>query len=61
MWVKFTAPFDYKPKRSVTLSYKAGDLVNVVRACGEAAIAVKAAVEHKKTSRDSEPEQVTGE
>lgn len=55
MWVKFTAPFDWKPKRSVTLSYDAGQVVNVVKECGEAAIAAKAAVEMKKTNKDSEP------
>ncbi len=62
MWVRFTAPFDWKPKRAVTLAYSAGDTVNVTRACGEAAIKAGAAVEYRKTNKDSEPEpQVTDE
>lgn len=61
MWVRFTEPFDYKPKRSVTLAFKPGDTVNVTRACGEAAIAVNAAVEYRKPNRDSEPEPAVTE
>jgi len=61
MWVRFTSDFDYKPKRSVTLSYKAGNTVNVVRECAEAAIKAKAAVEMKKTSRDTEPTETPSE
>jgi hypothetical protein len=61
MWVKFTAPFEYKPKSSMTLVYKAGDVANVVKECGEAAIAAKAATEMKKTNKDSEPTAVDGE
>lgn len=55
MWVHFKAPFDFKPKRSVTLSFKAGDTVNVTKPCGEAAIAAGAAVEYRKTNRDADP------
>ena len=58
MWVRFKAPFDFKPKRSVTLSFKAGDTVNVTKSCGEAAIAVGAAELYRKTNKDSEPEPV---
>lgn len=58
MWVRFTAPFDWKPKRSVTLSYKEGDTVNITKPCGEAAIAAGAAVEYRKTNRDVDPAPV---
>lgn len=61
MWVRFTSDFDYKPKRSVTLSYKAGNTANVVRDCAEAAFKAKAAVEMKKTTKDSEPTEATTE
>jgi hypothetical protein len=61
MWVRFIAPFDYKPKRSVTLAYKTGDIVNVTRACGEAAIEVRAAVRYQKTNRNTEPAPVVTE
>lgn len=61
MWVRFTESFDYKPKRTVVLSFKPGDTVNVTRACGEAAIAVKAAVEYRKPNRGSEPEPAVTE
>ena len=56
MWVHFKAPFDFKPKRSVTLSFKAGDTVNVTKPCGEAAISAGAAELYRKANRDSEPE-----
>jgi hypothetical protein len=55
MWIKFTAPFDWKPKRSVTMSFKTGDTFNATRECADAAIAAKAAVAMNKTSKDSEP------
>lgn len=58
MWIKFTADFLYKPKRSVTLLYRAGDTANVVRACGEAAIAVGAGTELRKASKDADPVEV---
>lgn len=58
MWVKFKAPFDWKPKRSVTLAYRAGDIVSVTKACGEAAIALCAADLYRKTSRDTDPAPV---
>lgn len=61
MWVRFTTDFDWKPKRSVTLAYKVGDIASVTRACGDAAIAANAAVEYKKSNRDSEPEPTVTE
>jgi hypothetical protein len=61
MWIRFTAPFDYKPKRSLTLSYKEGDTVNAPRECADAAIAAKAAVPMRKESKDAEPTEVQSE
>lgn len=61
MWVRFTASFDYKPKRSVTLAYRAGDTVNVVRECAEAAIKAGAAVEMRKASKTADPVEVVSE
>ena len=58
MWIRFTAPFDYKPKRNVTQSFKEGDTFNATRECAEAAIKAGAAVELKKTNKDSEPAPV---
>lgn len=55
MWVQFNSPFDWKPKRSVTLSWRSGDRANVTRECAEAAIKAGAAVELKKANKDSEP------
>lgn len=59
MWIRFTAPFTWKPKRNVTLAYRVGDTVNVVRDCAEAALAAGAAVKLRKTSKDSEPVDVS--
>ena len=36
-WVRFTADMDWKPKPSVTISYKAGMVRLVTRACASAA------------------------
>jgi hypothetical protein len=58
MWVRFVAPFDWKPKPSVTLAYRTGDVVNVVHDCAEAAFAVRAAVKYRKVNKDSEPVEV---
>lgn len=55
MWIKFTDAFSWKPKRSVTMAWKAGDTFNATRECAEAAIAAGKAVEMKKTTRTSEP------
>lgn len=61
MWIKFTAPFEWKPKQSVTMVFKEGDTFNATRECADAAFAAKAAVELKKTNKDSEPTVVDGE
>lgn len=37
--VKFTADFDWKPTRQVTIAYRAGDLEMVTTPCANAAIA----------------------
>lgn len=58
MWVRFTSDFDFKPKRNVTMSYKIGNTVNVVKDCAEAAIKAGAAVEMKKTSKTADPVDV---
>lgn len=58
MWVRFTSDFDWKPKQSVTLAYKSGNTVNVVKDCAEAAIKAGAAVELHKKSKTSEPVEV---
>lgn len=61
MWIRFVAPFEWKPKRSVTLAYKTGDTANVVRDCAEAAIKAGAAVELRKTSKTADPVEVVSE
>lgn len=38
-WVRFTASFDFKPKRAVTLAYQAGAVRLVTTACARAAVA----------------------
>lgn len=56
MWIKFTADFEWKPKRNVTMTWRAGDgPYNATRECAEAAIKAGAAVELKKANKDSEP------
>lgn len=55
MWIRFTAPFTWKPKRSVTMAWRAGDTFNATKECAEAAIKAGAAVEMRKPSKDSEP------
>jgi hypothetical protein len=58
MWVRFTADFDYRPNAMTTIAYKAGMVLNVPRAAGDAAISADKAVEMRKTHRDAEPEEV---
>jgi hypothetical protein len=48
VWVRFSAPMDWKPRPPVTIAFKAGDVRNVTRACAAAAIARGAA---EKTER----------
>lgn len=43
-WVRFIAPYDFKPKPAVTIAYAAGYVGNVTRACADAAIASGKAV-----------------
>lgn len=46
MRVRFTANFDWRPRRQVIFAFKASDEpITVKRACAEAAIAAGAAVE----------------
>lgn len=52
MWVRFTADFDWKPLRQVTIAYRKGQVVNVRHACAEEAIAVGKAVATDKTGKD---------
>jgi hypothetical protein len=61
MWVRFVAPFEWKPKRSVTMVWKAGDTFNATKECAEAAIKAGAAVELRKTSKTADPVEVVSE
>jgi hypothetical protein len=36
-WVAFSAPFDWKPKPSVTIAFRNGDVKLVTTACANAA------------------------
>jgi hypothetical protein len=38
-WVRFSADFDFKPKPSLTLAYRAGDEKLVTTPCAQAAVA----------------------
>ncbi len=38
-WVRFTADFDFKPKRAVTVAYRQGMVKMVPTPCATAAIA----------------------
>lgn len=42
--VRFTADFDFKPKPSVTVAFKAGDQKLVTTPCADAAVAAGKAV-----------------
>jgi hypothetical protein len=37
-WVRFTGDFDFKPKASVTLAYRSGEVKMVTTACARKAI-----------------------
>jgi hypothetical protein len=50
--VKFTKDFDYKPKPSVTIAYKAGREYTVRRECADQAIAVGRGTEIHSQSSD---------
>lgn len=38
-WVRFTADFDFKPKKAVTIAYQSGQVKLVTSPCARAAIA----------------------
>lgn len=61
MWIKFTKPYTWKPKQSVTLAFAIGNTYNAPRELAEAAIKDKAAVEMRKATRTSEPEPVVSD
>ncbi|MCF6111996.1 hypothetical protein [Mesorhizobium muleiense] len=54
MWVRFTTDFDWKPTPQSTTAYKAGMVMNVTRACAEAALQASKAVKAAKTRREDE-------
>lgn len=57
-WLRFTGNFDWKPKASVTLGYRVGDVCNVTRGCAEKALAAGKAVKLVKRGRQVEPIEV---
>jgi hypothetical protein len=59
VWVKFTADYDFKPKRAVTIGYRAGMVLNVPAAAARAAVAASKAVMMRKASKDAEPVEIT--
>jgi hypothetical protein len=58
MWIRFTAPFTWKPKRSVTMAWREGDTFNATKECAETAIKAGAAVEMRKATRTADPVDV---
>jgi hypothetical protein len=50
-WVRFVAPFEYRPKATVTIAYRAGMELSVPTAAADAAIAAGAAVAIKRTAK----------
>ncbi|WP_246678238.1 hypothetical protein [Mesorhizobium sp. B1-1-7] len=51
MWVRFTADFDWKPIPQSTTAYKAGMVLNVTRACADAALGAGKAVKSANPKR----------
>ena len=51
-WVEFSSDFDFKPKPSVTQSFKAGERKLVTSACAEAAEAAGKGRKVKKNAGD---------
>lgn len=47
-WVRFKADFDFKPKPSITIAFKADTVRLVTRACAAAAIAASKATPTKR-------------
>jgi hypothetical protein len=60
-WVRFKADFDWKPKLSVTIGYKAGMALNVPAAAARAAVESGKAVMMEKAHRNAEPVEVEGD
>ncbi len=55
MWVRFLADHDFSPAARggrVTIAYRAGQVVNVTRECGEAAVAAGRAVTCAAAQKD---------
>jgi hypothetical protein len=55
VWLRFIADMDWKPKESVTLGYRVGDVANVTRGCAAKALREKKAVRMVKRSRHVDP------
>jgi len=58
MWVKFADDFDWKPKPSVTIAYRAGMILNVPIAAARAAVAANKGRMMRKTHRHAEPVEI---
>jgi len=56
MWVRFLEPYLFHVSARVSLSYRAGCVYNVPRACGQAAIAAGKAEVMRKQSRSTRVE-----
>lgn len=54
-WAKFLDNFDWKPRASVTIAYRAGHTYQITKRCEEAAMKVNAIQRLKKEHRHSEP------
>ncbi len=50
-WVRFSQPFDWKPKPSVTIAFRAGDEKLVTTPCAHAAVAAGKGVVVKKSRK----------
>ncbi|TPM55425.1 hypothetical protein FJ959_18240 [Mesorhizobium sp. B2-2-4] len=53
MWIRFTADFDWKPSAQSTIAYKAGTVLNVPRACAEAALGAAKAIKAGKAGKEN--------
>jgi hypothetical protein len=51
MWMRFLSDYDWKPRPQVTISFKAGGVHNVTRACAEAAIAASKAAPTERPAK----------
>ena len=52
MWVRFVEDFDYKPRPSVTIGYRAGMHLNVKRECALQAISKNKAIAVDRDGRE---------